>query len=455
VASDKYKEQHDKSAKEHNFQVGDEVLIDNQLFVSKNKKFSPMWIGPFVITKIINKQNVEVKIKNRAQIYNVCRLKKFINPENSKFKDENCIKKHTVEHSDTDTENGSENAKLGSEVPIKNQTANELIKNSIERRVTRSMKKLISKEAVSINAINSLIIPETDRYKLTAIAIKLHQSIALTQSEKDYWKNFSKEEKSYIITGDSQLTLDFTQYQEGYYSSEYWKLVQPKIIQPPAPPIEEDEALEPDLGGDNAHFSESEDEDHPVLRRAGTKDSGFNPVSEDSRSQESARTNPPEGVSTPKQGTSTQTDNSQSSPEEFSTPPQTLAKPRGRPKGSKNIKRVYFDAEAIGLRTRAKLHKGEYDEDGDYLMPILNEAVIFSCNINNNNREHDGIGLDTFINECQLRTCEYSGRCKSQQSGNTNSRGTTSNGENSANLDYRGNNSLFNNRHHTGHFAGD
>ena len=45
-ASGKYKEQHDRSAKKHNCQVGDQVLIDNQLFVSKNKKFSPMWIGP-------------------------------------------------------------------------------------------------------------------------------------------------------------------------------------------------------------------------------------------------------------------------------------------------------------------------------------------------------------------------------------------------------------------------
>ena len=70
-----------KTAKTYNFQVGDKVLIDNQLFVSKNKKFSPMWIGPFVITKVLNKQNVEMKIKSRAQIYNVCRLKKFMNPE--------------------------------------------------------------------------------------------------------------------------------------------------------------------------------------------------------------------------------------------------------------------------------------------------------------------------------------------------------------------------------------
>ena len=54
------------------------------------------------------------------------------------------------------------------------------------------MKKLISKEEVSINAINALIIPEADRYKLTGIALKLHQSIPLTQSEKQYWQNFSR-----------------------------------------------------------------------------------------------------------------------------------------------------------------------------------------------------------------------------------------------------------------------
>ena len=72
-------------------------------------------------------------------------------------------------------QNDTENSQIKSEVPIEKPKANDLIKNSIEHRVTRSMKKLISKEAVSINAINSLIIPEAVRYKLTAIAIKLHQ----------------------------------------------------------------------------------------------------------------------------------------------------------------------------------------------------------------------------------------------------------------------------------------
>ena len=71
-ASKKYKEAHDKSASEHNLEIGDKVIIDYQLFVVKNKMFSPMWIGPSVITKIINEQNVEVKIKNRSQIYKMC-----------------------------------------------------------------------------------------------------------------------------------------------------------------------------------------------------------------------------------------------------------------------------------------------------------------------------------------------------------------------------------------------
>ena len=58
--------------------------------------------------------------------------------------------------------------------------ANKLIKNLIEWRVMQSMKKIVSKEKQSVIAINALIIPEPGKYKLTAITLKLHQSIQLT-----------------------------------------------------------------------------------------------------------------------------------------------------------------------------------------------------------------------------------------------------------------------------------
>ena len=44
-----------------------------------------------------NEQNVEVKIKNRSQIYNVCRLKKFVDPQSSKLKNETLMKKQCSE----------------------------------------------------------------------------------------------------------------------------------------------------------------------------------------------------------------------------------------------------------------------------------------------------------------------------------------------------------------------
>ena len=64
-------------ATEHNLEVGDKVLFDNQLFVAKNRKFSPMWIGPFEITKIINKLNVEVKIKKQIVILQCVQAEKI------------------------------------------------------------------------------------------------------------------------------------------------------------------------------------------------------------------------------------------------------------------------------------------------------------------------------------------------------------------------------------------
>ena len=47
------------------FTIGEKVMIKNQ--VRKNK-FSPIWNGPFVVTKIVSKTNTVVKIKNKDKV---------------------------------------------------------------------------------------------------------------------------------------------------------------------------------------------------------------------------------------------------------------------------------------------------------------------------------------------------------------------------------------------------
>jgi hypothetical protein len=85
-AGNKYKEDHDKKASRHNLTEGDYACLDNQLFLGKNKKLAQRWIGPYLVTKVINEQNVELQISpKRTQIHSANRLKKFIDPKTSKF----------------------------------------------------------------------------------------------------------------------------------------------------------------------------------------------------------------------------------------------------------------------------------------------------------------------------------------------------------------------------------
>ena len=76
-----------------------------------------------MITKILNKQNVEVKIDNRLQIYNMRRLKKIIDPENSKFKNDKSIKEHSLEKENDPLSENFENEKIN-----QCKKANQLIK---------------------------------------------------------------------------------------------------------------------------------------------------------------------------------------------------------------------------------------------------------------------------------------------------------------------------------------
>ena len=49
----------------------------------------------------------------------------------------------------------------------------------------------------------------------------MYQSIKLTQEETTFWNSFSNSEKSYILTGDTAQSLDFTEYQRAGFSVEF------------------------------------------------------------------------------------------------------------------------------------------------------------------------------------------------------------------------------------------
>jgi hypothetical protein len=61
-AWDTYKEAHDRKASQHDLKEGDYACLDNQLFLGKNKKLAQRWIGPYLVKKVINDQNVELQI---------------------------------------------------------------------------------------------------------------------------------------------------------------------------------------------------------------------------------------------------------------------------------------------------------------------------------------------------------------------------------------------------------
>jgi hypothetical protein len=184
--------------------------LDNQLFLGKNKKLAQRWIGPYLVKKVINDQNFERQISpKRAQVHSAYRLKKFIDPKSSKFLNEENKKKERAESQATEFYTGKPSHNEKSNV-------NEQIKTSIERRTTRSMAKQNKEKqaAQAIVIINSLIIPDSEKYKLKTIATQIYQSIKLTSEEASFWNSFPNSEKSYILTGYSAQTLDFTEYQK-------------------------------------------------------------------------------------------------------------------------------------------------------------------------------------------------------------------------------------------------
>jgi hypothetical protein len=77
--------------------------LDNQLFLGKNKKWSQRWIGPYLVKKVINNQNVELQISpKRAQVHSAYRSKKFVDPISSKFLKEERQRKERAENQATE-----------------------------------------------------------------------------------------------------------------------------------------------------------------------------------------------------------------------------------------------------------------------------------------------------------------------------------------------------------------
>ncbi len=72
----KTKEQYDKKAFPHSFQIGDKVPISNDFDTTKNPKLVPNWKGPGENIDS-NDTNNKIKFKNKIKVLNVAKLKHF------------------------------------------------------------------------------------------------------------------------------------------------------------------------------------------------------------------------------------------------------------------------------------------------------------------------------------------------------------------------------------------
>ncbi len=132
MASDqgaKIKDNFDKSAFPHDFNINDLVWFEDFAPLGKNPKLTPKWQGPAKITEI-NDTNARLQLPNgKTKIYNVMRLKKFFAPnaQNS--------------NSETDTRQ--------SDLDFKSEP-------KITGPVTRAMKKLLQQKEATEMAISVL-----------------------------------------------------------------------------------------------------------------------------------------------------------------------------------------------------------------------------------------------------------------------------------------------------------
>jgi hypothetical protein len=64
------------------------------------------------------------------------------------------------------------------------------------------------------------------------IAKKIYQSTKLTNEETSFWNSFPNSEKSYILTGDTASTIDFTEYQHSTFCREQQEAQQQEEVEP-------------------------------------------------------------------------------------------------------------------------------------------------------------------------------------------------------------------------------
>lgn len=71
---EKSKKYYDKKTTEKHFQVGDQVLLRNR---TRKNKLSPLWLGPYIITKINSTENSTIKVGTKEKIIHNNEIKLF------------------------------------------------------------------------------------------------------------------------------------------------------------------------------------------------------------------------------------------------------------------------------------------------------------------------------------------------------------------------------------------
>jgi hypothetical protein len=77
-ATSRAEQDHNRKAKEHQYQVGQQIWLDERNFLSKNRKLAPNWSGPFVITQVRDNGNIRIIMERKDINVNVNRIKPFI-----------------------------------------------------------------------------------------------------------------------------------------------------------------------------------------------------------------------------------------------------------------------------------------------------------------------------------------------------------------------------------------